>query len=137
MRLPDRLRFVLAWVVLPMVVGGLLATSIDPTALPFSGRERLAAVFLLDGQAYFGHLDDNSLSGTMVLRDVYYFADASKSTADLQIALTQRGSEVHQPVSEMRIRRDKVLVVEHVTLDSPVARAIAAQRAIERLEASH
>jgi hypothetical protein len=37
----------------------------------------------------------------------------------------------------MRIRRDKVLVVEHVTLDSPVARAIAAQRAIGRIEASH
>ena len=131
-----RLRFVAVWVLLPIVAGVLVGTSIDPTALPFSGRERLAAVFLLDGQAYFGHLDDNSMSGTMVLRDVYYFADASKTTADLQIALTKRGSEVHQPASEMRIRRDRVLVVEHVTLDSPVARAIAAQRAIERLAAS-
>jgi hypothetical protein len=37
----------------------------------------------------------------------------------------------------MRIRRDKVLVVERATPDSPVARAIAAQRAIERFEASH
>lgn len=137
MRPPARLRFVLAWVLLPIVAGALVAMSIDSTALPFSGRERLAAVFLLDGQAYFGHLDDNSLSGTMVLRDVYYFADASKTTADLQIALTKRGSEVHQPISEMRIRRDKVLVVEHVTLDSPVARAIAAQRGIERLEVNH
>jgi hypothetical protein len=136
-RLPARLRTFLAWVALPIVAGALVATSIDLTAPPFSGRERLAAVFLLDGQAYFGHLDDNALSGTMVLRDVYYFADASKTTADLQIALTQRGNEVHQPVSEMRIRRDKVLVVEHVTLDSPVARAIAAQRAIGRIEASH
>lgn len=132
----ERLRSVAAWVLLPIVAGVFVGTSIDPTALPFSGRERLAAVFLLDGQAYFGHLDDNSMSGTMVLRDVYYFADASKTTADLQIALTKRGSEVHQPASEMRIRRDRVLVVEHVTLDSPVARAIAAQRAIERLAAS-
>jgi hypothetical protein len=136
MNLPPRLRFVLLWVVLPIAAGAFVATSIDPSALPFSGRERLAAVFLLDGQAYFGHLDDNSLSGTMVLRDVYYFADASKTTADLQIALTKRGGEVHQPLSEMRIRRDKVLVVEHVTLESPVARAIAAQRGIERLEAN-
>lgn len=137
MTLPPRLRFVLVWLVLPVAAGALVATSIDASAPPFSGRERLAAVFLLDGQAYFGHLDDNPLSGTMVLRDVYYFADSSKTTADLQIALTKRGSEVHQPLSEMRIRRDKVLVVEHVTLDSPVARAIAAQRGIERLEVDH
>jgi hypothetical protein len=137
MTLRSRLRFALLWLALPVAAGVLVATSIDASALPFSGRERLAAVFLLDGQAYFGHLEENALSGTLVLRDVYYFADASKTTADLQIALTKRGSEVHQPVSEMRIRRDKVLVVEHVTLDSPVARAIAAQRAIERLEASH
>jgi hypothetical protein len=136
-RLPPRLRFVLLWLALPVAAGAFVATSIDPSALPFSGRERLAAVFLLDGQAYFGHLEDDAVSGTMVLRDVYYFADASKTTADLQIALTKRGSEVHQPLSEMRIRRDKVIVVEHVTLDSPVARAIAAQRALERLEANH
>lgn len=133
MRPADRLRLVAVWIFLPIVAGVLVGTSIDPNALPFSGRERLAAVFLLDGQAYFGHLDDNSMSGTMVLRDVYYFSDASKTTADLQIALTKRGSEVHQPASEMRIRRDRVLVVEHVTPDSPVARAIAAQRAIEKL----
>ena len=137
MTLPPRLRFVLLWLALPVAAGALVATSIDARALPFSGRERLAAVFLLDGQAYFGHLDENALSGTLVLRDVYYFADASKTTADLQIALTKRGSEVHRPVSEMRIRRDKVLVVERATPDSPVARAIAAQRAIERFEASH
>lgn len=137
MTLPSRLRFALLWLALPVAAAVLVATSIDANALPFSGRERLAAVFLLDGQAYFGHLEENAMSGTLVLRDVYYFADASKTTADLQIALTKRGSEVHQPVSEMRIRRDKVLVVEHVTLNSPVARAIAAQRAIERLEASH
>jgi hypothetical protein len=135
MKSSARLRFIAVWVLLPIVMGALVGTSIDATAMPFSGRERLAAVFLLDGQAYFGHLDDNSLSGTIVLRDVYYFSDASKTTADLQIALTKRGSEVHQPVNEMRIRRDKVLVVEHVTLDSPVARAIAAQRAIENLGA--
>lgn len=136
MTLPPRLRLVLLWLVLPVAAGALAGTSIDANAPMFSGRERLAAVFLLDGQAYFGHLDDNALSETMVLRDVYYFADAAKSTADLQIALTKRGSEVHQPLSEMRIRRDKVLVVERVTLDSPVARAIAAQRGIERLMAN-
>jgi hypothetical protein len=43
----------------------------------------------------------------------------------------KRGTEVHEPVSEMRIRREHVLAVERVGPDSPVAKAIAAQRAIE------
>jgi hypothetical protein len=66
-----------------------------------------------------------------VLRDVYYFQDARTSTADYAVALVKRGTEVHEPVSEMRIRREHVLAVERVGPDSPVAKAIASQRAIE------
>jgi hypothetical protein len=33
----------------------------------------------------------------------------------------------------MQIRRDKILAIEHVSLSSAVAKAIAAQREIERL----
>jgi hypothetical protein len=122
-------RRVLAWLVLPVVLGILGASWLDPSVL--DRREHLAAVFLADGQAYFGHLDENALSGTLVLRDVYYFQDAKSSSADFAVALTKRGTEVHEPANEMRIRREHVIAVERVSPDSPVARAIAAQRAIE------
>lgn len=121
-----------AWILVAAVLGGLLSMVLDPQALPFSGSERISAVFLLDGQGYFGHLEDMPWSGTITLRDVYYFEDASKVTSDLPLALVKRGGELHQPVDVMHIRRDKVLLVERVGLDSAVAQAISAQRALDR-----
>ena len=114
------------------VLGAALGASFDPGYAPFVGAERISAVFLLDGQAYFGHLDDSSLGETLTLTDVYYFDDARKAATDLPVALVKRGGELHQPADGMRIRRDKVLAIERVSLDSPVGRAIAAQRAYDR-----
>jgi len=129
---PTTARFIALWIAVPLLLGAILSTAMDPRALPFSGREQISAVFLLDGQAYFGHLEDSPWSGSITLRDVYYFEDARKVTSDLPLALVKRGSELHQPVDVMRIRRDKVLVVERVSLDSAVGLAIAAQRALDR-----
>ncbi len=125
-------RLLLAWVAPAVLLGAVLAAIFDPAALPFSGAEKLSAVFLLDGQAYFGHLEDVPWSNVISLRDVYYFDDASRSTTDLPLALVKRGGELHQPADGMRIRRERVLAIERLSLDSPVARAIAAQRALER-----
>ena len=128
--------FVLRWPAVPALVGALAAAALDPAALPFAGTERISAVFLLDGQAYFGHLDDVPWSGTMTLTDVYYFNDATRTTTDLPVALVKRGSELHQPADGLHIRREKILAVERVDLASPVAQAIAAQRALERSAAA-
>jgi len=119
----------LATVLLAVVVGA----TVDPAALPFSGSEKIYAVFLLDGQAYFGHLEDVPWSDSVGLTDVFYLDDARKTTTDLPVGLLKRGNELHEPADGMRIRRDKVLAIERVSLDSPVGRAIAAQRAIDRL----
>ncbi|HEY6204380.1 MAG TPA: hypothetical protein VI056_15265 [Candidatus Limnocylindria bacterium] len=122
-----------ALIVAGAIAGGVfLGAGLDVQALPFVGSERLSAVFLLDGQAYFGHLEDTPWSGTIVLRDVYYINDASKVTTDLPVGLLKRGSELHQPVDVMYIRRDKVLAIERVTPASPVGLAIASQRALDR-----
>ena len=114
------------------VVAVILGATIDPRALPFTGAEKLSAVFLLDGQAYFGHLEDVPWSDTLTLTDIYYLDDASKTTTDLPVGLLKRGSELHLPADGMRIRREKVLAIERVGPDSAVARAIAAERAVER-----
>ena len=115
-----------------VVLGTLLGAALDPQGLPFVGSERLSAVFLLDGQAYFGHLEDMPWSGTIVLRDVYYINDASKVTTDLPVGLLKRGNELHQPVDVMYIRRDRVLAVERVTPGSQIGQAIATQRVLDR-----
>jgi hypothetical protein len=121
-----------SWLLVPAVAAIMLSMVLDPLAMPFSGNERISAVFLIDGQGYFGHLEDVPWSGTITLRDVYYFADASKVTSDLPLALVKRGGELHQPIDVMHIRRDRVLLVERVGLDSAVAQAISAQRALDR-----
>ena len=114
------------------VLALVLGASIDPADLPFTGSEKLYGVFLLDGQAYFGHLDDVPWSGTITLTDVYYLEDARKTTTELAVGLVKRGGELHQPADAMRIQRNKVLGIERVSLGSPLARAIEVQRAIER-----
>ena len=126
-----------AWIAGAVLVGAILAAMVDPESLPFVGQERISAVFLLDGQAYFGHLDDDPFSDMLVLRDVYYVNDASKVTTDLPIGLVKRGNELHQPADVMYIRRDKVLGIERVTLGSPIGKAIAAQRARQRRDFAH
>ncbi|HET8568879.1 MAG TPA: hypothetical protein VFM93_07835 [Candidatus Limnocylindria bacterium] len=120
------------WVLVPFLAGAIVSANTDVGALPFSGVERLAAVFLLDGQAYFGHLEDLPWSDTLVLRDVYYFEDARKASTGMPVALVKRGREIHQPVDTMRIRRDKVLGIERISQTSVVSRAVAAERALER-----
>lgn len=116
-----------------ILVGLVVGASLDPSALPFIGTERISAVFLLDGEAYFGHLEDVPWSGNLVLRDVYYVNDATKVTTDLPVGLVKRGGELHQPVDVMYIRRDKVLAVEVVTAASPIGVAIASQRTLDRV----
>jgi hypothetical protein len=116
-----------------LLAGIFVGGALDPSALPFVGAERISAVFLLDGEAYFGHLEDVPWSGNLVLRDVYYVNDATKVTTDLPVGLVKRGGELHQPVDVMSIRRDKVLAVEVVSASSPIGMAIAAQRTLERV----
>lgn len=124
------------WIIGGLVAGAVLGAGVDPTALPVIGQEQLSAVFLADGQAYFGHLDDVPWSGTVTLRDVYYLQDAQKTTTNLAVGLQKRGTEVHQPVDRMLIERNKILAIERVSAGSPVAMAIATQRSLDRLQAS-
>ncbi len=122
------------WIVVPIVVGGFLGTVIDTSSLPFIGTEHIEAVSFVDGQTYFGHLDDNVLSGTMTLTDVYYLDDSKGRGTDYDAAVVKRGSELHQPADGMRVRREHVLLIERIGLASPVASAIEAQRALEKLK---
>ena len=130
------LRWALPWVAAPLVLGVFLSANVDVRSLPFFGAERLSAVLFLDGQAYFGHLDDSGESGTLVLRDVYYFKNSDGGPSGLPVGLVRRGTEAHEPADGMRINRDRVLAVERVGPSSAVAQAIDVDRVITRTSAS-
>lgn len=124
------LRWALSWLAVPAILGVFVSGNIDVRALPLVGPERVTAVLFLDGQAYFGHLDDSGESGMLILRDVYYFQDAKGGTTGLPVGLVARGQEAHEPADGMSINRDRVLAVERVRPESSVVKAIDAERAI-------
>jgi hypothetical protein len=128
-------RWLVPWIVVPALIGFFLSGNVDVRSLPLVGAERQTAVLLQDGQAYFGHLDDSGESGTLVLRDVYYFADAKGGPTGLPVGLVRRGTEAHEPADGMRINRDRVLALERLTSTSAVAQAIQAEREINRTSA--
>lgn len=88
------------------------------------------AVFLTNGQVYFGKLSD--VSGKyVVLKDIYYLqvqqsvqpAD-DKTNEQPQVSLAKLGSELHGPEDNMQINRDQVLFWENLKDDSKVVDAI-------------
>ena len=123
-----RLRWALVWIGLPALLGVFVSANVDLRSLPLLGAERISAVLFLDGQAYFGHLDDSGESGTLVLRDVYYFKNSEGGVTGVPVALVRRGTEAHEPADGMRINRDRVLAIERVGLGSAVAQAITVDR---------
>ena len=93
------------------------------------------AVFLTNGQVYFGNL---SVSGKFYkLTDIYYLQLAqSQQTEQEQLKQTNQqpqlvklGSELHGPEDAMYIARDKVLFWENMKNDSKVVDAINKSKA--------
>src|SRR5438132_12990795 len=87
------LRWGTRWVALPVVLGVFVSGNLDARSLPVFGPERESAVLFLDGQAYFGHLDDSGDSGTLVLRDVRFLAKAACSLNGLPSGRVSAGSD--------------------------------------------
>jgi len=122
------LRWGFAWIGLPLVLGIFVSANLDLRSLPLFGPERMSAVLFLDGQAYFGHLDDSGENGTLLLRDVYYFKNSEGAVTGVPVGLVRRGTEPHEPADGMRINRDRILAIERVGPGSPVAQAVQVER---------
>jgi hypothetical protein len=88
------------------------------------------AVFLNNGQVYFGHLSMQN-SQFPELRSVYYLQVTQPpqplkpgETPPTNINLVKLGGELHGPTDEMRIKKDSILFVEDLRADSRVVQAI-------------
>src|SRR6267143_1873527 len=122
------LRWLVPWVGVPLVLGVFISANIDVRSFPLLGPERMSVVVLVDGESYFGHLDDSGESGTLLLRDVYYFKNSAGGTTGVAVGLVRRGTEAHVPADGMRINSDHVLAIERVGNGSAVAQAIQVER---------
>jgi len=90
------------------------------------------AVFLSDGQVYFGHLFDENRNFAK-LTNVYYLKHAdsiqqssigSTDANSQNLNLIKLGGEVHGPKDEMFILKNSVLFIENLKSNSVVVQAI-------------
>ncbi|MGA7576546.1 MAG: hypothetical protein ACLQUW_02315 [Desulfobaccales bacterium] len=119
MRAEPRHRRILRW-------HTLLFFCLLPALLPACGRDNLKfpteyqAVFLDNGQVFFGRLQDDG-SSYVTLRDVFYIKQqASADKKEVKNVLVKRGSEWHAP-DFMRINSRHIVFIEPVAPDSRVA----------------
>ncbi len=87
------------------------------------------AVFLTNGQAYFGKL--STKGKWLLLTDIYYLQatdslqqSSTPTTPPANIQLVKLGSELHGPEDAMYIEHDKVLFWENLKPDSKAIEAI-------------
>jgi hypothetical protein len=96
-------------------------------------ESKYQAVFLTNGQVYFGKL--HIFNGSyMKLNDIFYLqtktaassenpqVTSDQSTPDVQ--LIKLGNEIHGPVDEMVISKDQILFFENLKKDSKVTDSI-------------
>ena len=89
------------------------------------------AVFLSNGQVYFGKLSETG-DQYAVLKNIFYLqannqlqAAANPDSSQSQLSLVKLGNELHGPDDQMNINRDQILFFENLKADSRVAKAIA------------
>ncbi|MDP3771229.1 MAG: hypothetical protein Q8R16_02940 [bacterium] len=117
---------VAAVIILALAVLGVIS-------VPGQRSEAWQAVFLTNGQAYFGHVA-RVTPNWLVLRDVHYIqttpqpGTAGQPAPAAGMTLVKLGNELHGPMNEMRINREHVLLTEVLRDDSAVVQTIEAAR---------
>lgn len=109
-----------------LAVIGIASYYIYGTYVTHTGRRQ--AVFLTNGQVYFGYLG-NANGQFIHLTNVYYAPlDAALQTGrhdqSQNISLIKLGQELQGPEDEMFIARDQILFYENMRPDSKVNDAI-------------
>lgn len=127
------------WVILVVVVivvlavlGFLFRDKLNLGAKKDANVSQYDAVFLTNGQVYFGKLSDKG-DKYITLKDIYYLqvnqalqsGTQTQTNQQPELSLVKLGNELHGPVDEMQINRDQVLFYEMLKNDGKVAQAIA------------
>jgi hypothetical protein len=92
-------------------------------------KDKFQAVFLNNGQVYFGNIKGVSRS-SFDLQNIYYLQTSGNSTdataaSSSNVSLVKLGCELHAPYDQMIINSDQVLFWENIQDSSQVAKAIA------------
>lgn len=102
-----------------------------PDEAKYVNKDKQQAVFLTNGQVYFGKI--KAVNKQFVdLQEIYYLnvnqqvqPNQSNQQAQSSISLVKLGCELHGPVDRMLINRDQVTFWENLKDDGQVAKAVA------------
>ncbi len=91
-------------------------------------NDSYSAVFLSNGQVYFGKIEDNN-NQEIILNNVFYLQSGSagpvgESIQGSQFTLIKLGNELHGPTDELFINKQNVLFYEYLRDDSQVVQSI-------------
>ncbi len=100
------------------------------------------AVFLTNGQVYFGKIEGMK-NDFLTIKDIYYLQvvqpplqgtpatgqPSPETQAQPQISLVKLGNELHGPTDEMHVSRAQILFYEDLKADGSVVKAIDAYKA--------
>lgn len=115
------------------IVGVCLAMSFLATGIlgsfPSVPTDRWQAVFLENGQVYFGKLTDHT-SEYVVLSDVFYLRYASElaEAGEKNLNLVKLGGELHGPEDTLFLRKGAILFWENLKPDSRIVKTILSAR---------
>lgn len=115
--------------VLAIIYGGLVASKYF--LKPDQRANDYAAVFLVNGQVYFGKFYKKS-EDELVMKEVYYLQNAnnglsSSTSGELPktgFTLVKLGQELHGPEDFMYINKSQVLFYEYLRADSQLVQTI-------------
>ena len=82
------------------------------------------AIFLANGQVYFGKASKKLFDSGVNLSDVFYIQVNNGANGEQNLQLVKLGNELHGPYDEMHINKDQVLFIEDLKSDSQVVKAI-------------
>ena len=95
------------------------------------GEERMSALFLLNGEVFFGKLTVDG--DTLVLKDAYFLRFKDEKAAELgkiesldQVVLVPRAATPSSPTGDMYVPTSSALYIQTLAADSPVISAIEA-----------
>lgn len=116
------------WLIILLIVLGILWKT--GVIEGFASRDTYKAVFLTNGQVYFGKIL-NERGAYVRVRDIFYLQvrqtiqprEGAEQPAQ-NLDLIKLGDEVHQPTDEMRVNRDQILFIENLKSDSQIVTAI-------------
>jgi hypothetical protein len=97
--------------------------------LPSPGRSEYQAVFLSNGQTYFGRYYDR-IGAYAKIEDIYYLQQTQGADPDApaDTKLVRRGKELHAPSARMLVPKSSILFVEDLADSSPIGQFMKQDR---------